>query len=118
MPEKKGGKRAQRIYRWRFAERLIGEAALGPDCIDAFLSEHMGSETPRSEYIREGCVPHVQPTCISAEGRHYESYSITRKTAPAHHAPARSDARHRVQMSGNFSLGSFCRRDVPECQAA
>jgi hypothetical protein len=106
------------FYPKRFPQRLFGEAALGSDCIDALLSEHMRGEAPRSEYIREGRVPHIQPACVSAEGRHHESYSITRETASAHDAPTRSDARYRVQMSGDFSVRGFGRRNVPERELA
>src|SRR5215471_13024182 len=84
----------------------IRQAALGGKRIDAALAHEMRGEGERAEHIGEGTVAHVEAAGIGAERRHHQARAVARKTAPAHAAPARAQARHRMQVACDLARGA------------
>src|SRR5579885_3784977 len=76
----------------------------------------MRGKSKRAEHVRESGAAYIQAAGKGAERRHHQPRAIAGKATPAHRAPAMRDARHRMQMAGNFSFRAG--RQMPERDAA
>jgi hypothetical protein len=86
-----------------FQKRLIRTQACPIDGIDAILAQYESAR--RSEKQAAECfIQYIEPTCIGAECRDYETILITYETVSPDRAAAPGDAGGRVKMAGNLAI--------------
>jgi hypothetical protein len=76
----------------------------------------MRREGECAEDLCKSGVADIEPARVSPEGRHHQACPVTDEAAPRQGAAAPADARHRMQMAGDFARACLRYRLVAKPQ--
>src|SRR5581483_12234352 len=100
MIRKSGNRSSEKIM----LQRLIRQTAGGRKRIEPLLADHQSRVGEGAEQAEKRVVAYIEAAGIGAESGHDQPASVAGEAAPANGAAALGDARHGMQVTGNFAV--------------